>query len=392
MKIRFASILKCFNVDSLFRVYLTKFYSRSEIVVIFDHNYGGGCREYIDNYIQRNSACYLLIRYNANADHYVVKILQEKVSRTLYVYSTDTIFDVIGNIYVKDIIINSLVHYKQIDIIIRRLIEIKHVTGCDISYLLHDYFPICQNYCLVRDNAYYCGVVNDDAVCSECLKNDTVQQQYNRLLVPASQWRQLFDNFFRHVDHITSFSRSSYDILLLAYPEISGIDFKIVPHTVDYLARTWRVLDFSLVVIGIIGTVNDIKGARVIEELCVSLESYGNAVRVVVIGSLLTGFTHKNLVVTGRYDKHDLPQLLQKHGVNFILIPSIWPETFSYTTEEAMTLGYPVAVFNLGAPAERVSGYDKGLILKDTSPSGVIEQILDKFTQLSVSQVISRNL
>jgi glycosyltransferase involved in cell wall biosynthesis len=40
--------------------------------------------------------------------------------------------------------------------------------------------------------------------------------------------------------------------------------------------------------------------------------------------------------------------------VGLCLLPSIWPETFSYVTQELMSLGVPLVCFDLGAPAECV--------------------------------------
>ena len=60
------------------------------------------------------------------------------------------------------------------------------------------------------------------------------------------------------------------------------------------------------------------------------------------------------LFVHGKYSRPQLPGLLEKYGVSVILIPSVWPETFSFTTSEALLLGYPVICFDIGAQAERV--------------------------------------
>lgn len=54
------------------------------------------------------------------------------------------------------------------------------------------------------------------------------------------------------------------------------------------------------------------------------------------------------------------------------MIPSIWPETFSYTTSEAILLGYPVVCFDLGAPAERIRAFDCGMVVEDVSAEGML--------------------
>jgi glycosyltransferase involved in cell wall biosynthesis len=78
---------------------------------------------------------------------------------------------------------------------------------------------------------------------------------------------------------------------------------------------------------------------------------------------------------------------MEENCIDLIFIPSIWPETFSYTTEEAIMMDVPVAVFNIGAPAERVKKYNKGLVLENTDP----EYILREITQF-VSKVKSGTL
>lgn len=55
---------------------------------------------------------------------------------------------------------------------------------------------------------------------------------------------------------------------------------------------------------------------------------------------------------------------MKKLNITKFLVPSICPETFSYTTDEIMQMGYPLIVFNLGAPAERVKNYEFGKVVE----------------------------
>ncbi len=68
---------------------------------------------------------------------------------------------------------------------------------------------------------------------------------------------------------------------------------------------------------------------------------------------------------TGRYTREEIPRLTLEQDIDMFLIPSVWPETFSYTTSEIISMGFPVAVLPVGAPVERVKRYAKGLVLKD---------------------------
>ncbi len=58
-----------------------------------------------------------------------------------------------------------------------------------------------------------------------------------------------------------------------------------------------------------------------------------------------------------------LPELLRAEKINACLLPSVWHETFSYVTAELMHYRMPLAVFDLGAPAERVRAYERGCII-----------------------------
>jgi len=57
------------------------------------------------------------------------------------------------------------------------------------------------------------------------------------------------------------------------------------------------------------------------------------------------------------------------------LLPSIWPETFSYVAEELMQLGVPLAVFNMGAPAERVAQYENGMVIDRVDAAHALQQL-----------------
>jgi len=73
--------------------------------------------------------------------------------------------------------------------------------------------------------------------------------------------------------------------------------------------------------------------------------------------------------------RENLPAIIQEQQVDIFLIPSIWPETFSYTTQEIMMMELPLMVFNHGAPAERVKKYEKGYIVEEISAEAVLKTV-----------------
>ena len=96
-----------------------------------------------------------------------------------------------------------------------------------------------------------------------------------------------------------------------------------------------------------------------------------------VIGPDMDGNRGGDLIIYGKYKRDELPVLMKKFEVDVIFIASIWPETFSYTTEEGIKMGMKVAAFDLGAPAERLKNYDKGIIIPDITAEDALKTILD---------------
>lgn len=58
-----------------------------------------------------------------------------------------------------------------------------------------------------------------------------------------------------------------------------------------------------------------------------------------------------------------------------VLIPSICPETYSYTTSEAIYSGYPCISFDIGAPAERIKKHNAGFVIKEISAKSLMKMI-----------------
>ena len=115
------------------------------------------------------------------------------------------------------------------------------------------------------------------------------------------------------------------------------------------------------------------KGANVVRAMAEKISTTDN-VKIIVIGTMKQ--PPKNVRVHGTYRPRALPHIMRKYNIDIVFIPSIWPETFSYTTSEAMSMGLPIACYDMGAPAERVSQYHRGLVLSEIAPHKNLNQIV----------------
>ena len=85
-----------------------------------------------------------------------------------------------------------------------------------------------------------------------------------------------------------------------------------------------------------------------------------NDYHFILIGKNTKKIKSEKLTVLGEYKRDNLMNILRANSIDAILIPSIWPETFSYTTAEAIVSGYPVMCFGIGGQADQVYQYEKG--------------------------------
>ena len=110
------------------------------------------------------------------------------------------------------------------------------------------------------------------------------------------------------------------------------------------------------------------------------IEEEQRNIQIIIIGEIATSVNSKHLTVTGKYTHDRLQHIILQNNIDIFLTPAIWPETFSYTSEEIMQMNLPLAVFNIGAPAERAINYDKALIISKIDARTALDEITHYIT------------
>ena len=162
----------------------------------------------------------------------------------------------------------------------------------------------------------------------------------------------------------------------------------MVPHRVDFVPARLPSLDHSApLVIGIIGQISEQKGALVVKDLMDLIDREHPDVRAVVIGDVDIPIKSPRLHVTGRYRHEELVGMIESNRINLAFFPSVCPETFSYVTEEMIRLGLPIVAFDLGAPGERLRGYDKARLCGEVSAESALVTLLAFHEALATKEV-----
>ncbi len=358
--------------------------SANPLWVIFDHAIGGGANHYAEELLQKQKEAQrntLKITYDFYTNEYKCYYHYKEYQFDFIPKSVEAIEELLSYCTIEEIFLNSLVSYPQQKEILEALDRITEREFLSLTIPIHDYFAICPSYNLLDDNGNYCGVPSVKR-CNECMQKS--KQEWRNFFaaeIDILSWRELWAKLLHKSNSILVFSEASKALMQKAYPDIEESKYKLIPHKVEDIKPLQMPQKSSEepFVIGILGGINYSKGASIIKELVGLIEQQGLNINVVVIGEITEVITSKHFKVTGRYDRAKLPSLIRENKIDAFLIPSIWPETFSYTSEEVMQMELPLIVFNIGAPAERVKKYPKGHIVDEVSAKAVLEKIQKEF-------------
>ncbi len=141
------------------------------------------------------------------------------------------------------------------------------------------------------------------------------------------------------------------------------------------------------VVVGVLGGINYQK-VRILCVIWWEIEQRCLPVQIVVIGHLALKMRSKALTVHGVFKQGEIVSLTEHYKIDVFIIPSIWPETFSYTAEEVMQMQMPLIVFDLGAPAERVRNYVHGSVVGERTATALLDHVCTVQQRRSANQKI----
>lgn len=347
--------------------------------IVFDHALGGGANRYrtqfVDNLVSEGIPVAVITPHIATLTYNLEQ--RGAFGSSVRMHSSE--LDVLSDLSRRDIAcitINNLVSYDDPEAVMAWVLERKAV-GVKVRVMLHDFYFVCPSFTLLDQDRKYCGVPALDR-CKGCLpSNDTVFISFVRHR-DQRRWREAWWAMLHAADEVIAFSESTLNIACRAYPTLDRCRVKVVPHTVDYLESHVLSPDFGgPLVIGVVGHISFAKGAKIIRELVEIIDREELDVRVVVVGSVEGMPDSASLKQTGPYKMEDLARTLEKEGVTVGFLPSVIPETFSYVTSELIHMSLPLAVFDLGAPAERVRAYALGRVIPKIDARCALQEIVD---------------
>jgi len=356
--------------------------------IIFDHDLGGGANIYANELIEKYThqrLSTLHIKYDFYTHTFKIFHTYKKYSSAFKISNIEELQVLLSKLNIKEIFLNSLVSFKHSIEVLKYIDTLVAKTGTKLTIPMHDYYAVCPSYTLLNEEGNYCGVPSIEG-CKTCMSKNTQEwRNFHSDTVNMPLWRAQWFKLLEKSSTILCFSNASKEILLLAYPNLPTDNVKVIPHQPKSLPSVVvPKKENNTITVGILGAINYAKGSQVIKHLIQTIEKDNLDINIVIVGEMVENIKSKHFHATGRYDRNDLPQIIENEQIDMFIIPSIWPETFSYTTQEIMMMEMPLMVFDLGAPAERVKSYSKGYIMNKIDVNSVLETITTIYTETIV--------
>lgn len=284
----------------------------------------------------------------------------------------------VRDLHITRIHVHGLVDFGEAAAL--RLSTLIEATSLPLWVDIHDYAAVCPEINLVDDSGIYCGEP-DETGCTRCLASsrnpfgakDIVAWRKSQLALLARAARI----FVPDEDVATRLTRYFPDLAFEVSPHEHPDSFK--GHRVGQLPHSQQPL--HVVVPGAIGR---IKGYDVLLACAREVRRRKLPIRFTVLGYTLNDsrLQREGVSITGRYLEHEAPKRLAELGAHVAWIPSVSPETYSYTLSLVLRAGLPVVAFDLGAVAARLRRLDRAHHLMPLALAARPAEISAKFCDL----------
>jgi|JYMV01.1.fsa_nt_gi GT2 family glycosyltransferase/glycosyltransferase involved in cell wall biosynthesis len=319
-----------------------------EVPVFVVHSMGGGVEFYLQDRIKELSVA-LVLRLGGPLRYRLELVVKGEEAIAGATADRDVLLDLVHRLHQRRVVYACAVGDPEPVTIPDLLISLAGDRPLNVEF--HDFLPISPSYTLLDSDGVYRGLPRPP----QADRAHQARQRDGSYLSLAS-WQEAWGRAVLTATEVTVFSRSSRELVAAVWPEAR---IKVRPHRLlQDIPHITPPPPEAPAVLGVLGNIGAQKGAAVVSALSRTLRPGG----LVLVGNMDPAFPlPPSTPITGTYALDDLESLAARYGVTAWLIPSVWPETFSYTTHEAIATGLPVIAFDLGAQGEAVRQAPNGV-------------------------------
>jgi len=355
-----------------------------ENILLVCHNRGGGAERHVQEDIQR------LVREGRGV--YIMRPMPGLISHAVFHHAKATLLPnlspcaladmaVMSEMF-KDLGITELQTHSLVDFVPdapEYLLALVKALGIRWEENLHDYKVIFSRINLADRTGVYCGEPSD-VVCNRCLEE--IGSDF--CVTDIGVWRAMHSRILLEADQVLVPDQDVAERLQRYFPEVT---FDVSPHedlntsqTPIHIPQLGPNENLRIVVIGAIGK---IKGFNVLLSCVQDSKQRRLPLEFILMGYSMNDrlLQEAGVQITGRYLEENAQKTLRTLSPHMVWLPSVWPETYSYTLSIALQAGLPVMAFDIGAIARRLRTFGLGDGLLPLSMVLQPEKINDRFLE-----------
>lgn len=256
--------------------------------------------------------------------------------------------------------------------------RLAQLAGAELEVMVHDYQAICPRINLADERGRYCGEP-DEKGCDACLTGNG--NRYG--LSDIRAWRVPQASLIRSAGRLVVPNADVSERLARYFPER---DIEVVPHEPlpagPALARRPLIDPSEPLHIVVIGAIGKVKGFDVLLACAREARARGLPLRFSVLGYSMDDrrLAEAGVAVSGRYLEPEGATKLAALEPHVAWLPSLWPETYSYTLSMALDAALPVFAFDLGAIGRRLREHGAAEHLMPLELQDDPTALLERFT------------
>lgn len=302
----------------------------------------------------------------------------------------------------------ELVHIHTFMGLHKEMLEVCKELQVKVVYTTHDYFGLCTRVNFIDYNGKLCKDrdINKCIVCNSTgnsinkikvlqsgtyrfIKNNFDIQKLKKISLIKSnlktnkhkvnldknieekhldkeQFQQLIDYYKSMFEYIDKFLFNS-NISKEVYGRYLKVQGEIFPITHSNIHDNRKEKKFSNDKLNItyLGPNKEYKGFNILYEVMLELQKEDYSIVLNAYGDENTNFKlPENIKINGRYSYSNLADIF--HKTDFLIVPSIWKETFGFITLEALSYGIPVITSDTVGSKDLLikNNYIKGIVIK----------------------------
>jgi GT2 family glycosyltransferase/glycosyltransferase involved in cell wall biosynthesis len=353
-------------------------------IVIFCHQRGGGTERHIQEAVKKMTANGINVFFMRPAlgrpSHVKIKHNQCNELPSIPDIALSDYIQLVSVIQRLDI---TEIHvHGQVDFEAEASIHLANICkqiNIPLHITIHDYAVVCPRINLIDENGLYCGEPQEKD-CNKCLN----QRGNDFNVKDISVWRK---NNYQMLRYALSIQVPNADCQKRIHQYFPDLQIDIQPHHIDLLKinnelqSSEKSAKLRVLVIGAIGKM---KGFDVLLACARLVQEKHLPIELILMGYSMddTALRQQGVVVMGKYDESQAAQWVLDIKPDMVWLPSIWPETFSYTLSIGLEAGVPIAAFDIGAIADRLKALELDQYLMPLSlvnePKSVIQKLLTR--------------